>query len=137
MWLYLWLYTTDENETSQNLFEIILRKWKDILRLNNPIIFISRVKTDTIDSLDMGDEVAHWLCKYFSRSGLRLHFSAPSLEKRQCKLNKKLWLHPAKDGDMVSLIFFSSQRVQCFLSLSDSMLKLRWMKEREREKKKD
>ncbi|XP_076442093.1 mitochondrial amidoxime-reducing component 1-like [Babylonia areolata] len=61
------------------------------------------VKTDTVPSVDCGDEVAAWLCHYFNRSGLRLHFSAPSLEKRQCQLAKKMWNHPAQPGDLTAL----------------------------------
>ena len=64
-------------------------------------MIVCRVKTDTLPSLDCGDEVADWLCRYFGRTGLRLHFSAPSLEKRECQKNKKNWKHPAQPGDLV------------------------------------
>ena len=57
-----------------------------------------------MDSVDCGDEVADWLCHYFKRSGLRLHFSAPSLEKRDSSKAQKAWEHPAKPGDMVGLL---------------------------------
>ncbi|CAG5121383.1 unnamed protein product [Candidula unifasciata] len=58
------------------------------------------IKTDTLPSVDCGDEVADWLSKYFNRPGLRLHFSAPSQTKRDASNAKKLWEHPAKPGDL-------------------------------------
>ena len=72
------------------------------------LYFNSRIKTDTIDSVDCGDEVADWLCRYFNRTGLRLHYSSPSLEKRDASKAKKPWDHPAKPGDMVRLCDFDA-----------------------------
>ena len=60
------------------------------------------VKVDTVETLDCGEEAAGWLCKYFQREGLRLHFSHPDLEKRDSFNAKKAWAHPAKPGDLVS-----------------------------------
>ena len=62
------------------------------------------VKTDTLPTIDLGDEVAKWLCTYFKREGLRLHYSAPDMEKRDSANAKKMWKHPAKPGDKVGLI---------------------------------
>ncbi|KAK7493476.1 hypothetical protein BaRGS_00015376 [Batillaria attramentaria] len=106
------VYLTQRQEPTMALITVEVKG--DIIVLNapgmepitlpvNPTITQDRlskvtVKTDTVTSLDCGDEVAAWLCRYFKRDGLRLHFSAPSLEKRDCSKNQKNWNHPAKSG---------------------------------------
>ncbi|XP_071080529.1 mitochondrial amidoxime-reducing component 1-like [Haliotis cracherodii] len=75
------------------------------------------VKTDTVDSLDCGAEAAQWLCKYLNRAGLRLHFSAPSLEKRDSYYGKKLWEHPALPGDLTAFSDYCSYMVLSNASL--------------------
>ncbi|XP_041351133.1 uncharacterized protein LOC121370098 [Gigantopelta aegis] len=60
------------------------------------------VKTDTLDSLDCGDDVAEWLCRYFNRDGLRLHFSPRDMEKRDASKAVKTWNHPALPGDLTA-----------------------------------
>ncbi|XP_005104806.1 mitochondrial amidoxime-reducing component 1 [Aplysia californica] len=77
------------------------------------------VKADTIRSVDMGDAVADWLCRYFDRTGLRLHYSAPNLEKRDASNAKKLWQNPAKPGDMLALADNCGYMVVSNASLAD------------------
>ncbi|ESO82966.1 hypothetical protein LOTGIDRAFT_134202 [Lottia gigantea] len=76
------------------------------------------IKTDTVQSLDCGDKVAEWLCRYFNRDGLRLHFSEASLEKRDSHNAKKNWQHPAQPGDLTAFSDYCS-----YMVLSNSSLK--------------
>lgn len=62
-----------------------------------------KVKVDTVPTIDCGDEVSDWLISFLNRPGLRLHFSAPFLQKRCCALAQKTWNHPAQEQDMVAL----------------------------------
>lgn len=78
------------------------------------------IKVDTLPTVDCGDEVADWLCRYFKRPGLRLHFSAPSLEKRDSSKVKKPWTNPAKPGDQVCEQNASVTLVFVFIYLSQS-----------------
>ncbi|CAL1529446.1 unnamed protein product [Lymnaea stagnalis] len=77
------------------------------------------IKTDTVPSVDCGDDVSNWLCRYFKREGLRLHYSAPSLEKRDCYKAKKMWQHPAKPGDMCAFSDYCGYMVFSMTSLAD------------------
>ncbi|XP_005109547.1 mitochondrial amidoxime-reducing component 1 [Aplysia californica] len=77
------------------------------------------IKTDTVRSVDMGDAVADWLCRYFSKTGLRLHYSAPNLEKRDASKAKKMWQHPAQPGDMCAFSDYCGYMVLSNASLAD------------------
>lgn len=77
------------------------------------------VKADTVDSVDCGDDVANWLCRYFKRDGLRLHYSSPSLEKRDASNASKPWPHPAKKGDMCAFSDYCAYMVLSNASLND------------------
>lgn len=77
------------------------------------------IKTDTVPTIDCGDEVANWLCRYFKREGLRLHFSAPSQEKRDSANARKPWANPAKPGDMCALSDYCSYMLLSKSSLLD------------------
>ncbi|KAL5008008.1 hypothetical protein ScPMuIL_013589 [Solemya velum] len=82
------------------------------------------IKTDTVDSLDCGDEVASWMDKFLNRVGLRLHFSAPSIEKRDSSKAVKPWNHAAKGGDMTAFTDYCQYMVMSEASLTEVNKKL-------------
>uniref|UniRef100_A0A0B6ZH82 MOSC domain-containing protein n=1 Tax=Arion vulgaris TaxID=1028688 RepID=A0A0B6ZH82_9EUPU len=127
------IYLTMRQEPTMSLIEPILKD--DQVQLSapgmEPICFpvcpditnnnLSKVilKTDTVPSVDCGDEVAEWLSRYFKRPGLRLHFSAPSQEKRDSSNAKKLWDNPAKPGDMCAFPDYCGYMMLSRASLAD------------------
>ncbi|KAK6181651.1 hypothetical protein SNE40_009466 [Patella caerulea] len=80
-------------------------------KLNKSQLSKVTVKTDTVQSLDCGDDVANWLCRYFQREGLRLHFSEATLEKRDSSKAQKNWSHPALEGDLTAFSDYCSYMV--------------------------
>lgn len=127
------VYLTQRQEPTMALIEPMLNGDRIMLRAPgmDPISFpanptateknVSKVtvKTDTLPTIDLGDEVAKWLCTYFKREGLRLHYSAPDMEKRDSANAKKMWKHPAKPGDKVALSDYCSYMLLSNASLKD------------------
>jgi uncharacterized protein YcbX len=127
------VYLTMRQEPTMALIEPVVKG--DQIELNapgmepvcfplNPDVTINNiskvvVKTDTVPSVDCGDEVASWLDRYFKRSGLRLHFSAPSQQKRDASNTKKPWVNPAKPGDMCAFADHNGYMLLSNASLAD------------------
>lgn len=64
--------------------------------------FPPRVWDELLQSVDCGDEVGRWLSSYLKRDGIRMHFSALSLDKKDLTKVKRKFKHPAQPGDLVS-----------------------------------
>ncbi|KAH3711722.1 mitochondrial amidoxime-reducing component 1-like [Dreissena polymorpha] len=77
------------------------------------------VKNTPLPALDMGAEAAGWVCSVLQQEGLRLNFSAPSLDKRLSSKVHKDWGTLIAETDEIAFQDFGHCMIMCESSLAD------------------
>ncbi|XP_060079587.1 mitochondrial amidoxime-reducing component 1-like [Ylistrum balloti] len=78
-----------------------------------------KIKEEWSSSLDLGDEAATWMDKFLGKTGLRVHFSSPEMDKRDASNVTKLWEHYAKKGDKLAFSDYCGYMLMSSASLKE------------------
>ncbi|OWF37746.1 mitochondrial amidoxime-reducing component 1-like [Mizuhopecten yessoensis] len=78
-----------------------------------------KIKEEWSTSLDLGDEAASWMDKFLGKTGLRVHFSSPEMDKRDASNVTKLWKHNAKKGDTLAFSDYCGYMLMTSASLNE------------------